>query len=113
MLVRSAWWPRERRPSSTLFASWRCCQSKEHEHCLIEAQDILIVEAPDARPDLGFRNGGYLVHHETARRAQSVALIRRDREPEERCIRLVCRKRADRDGSSCVETVVLNDDDGP
>ena len=36
-------------PPST---SWGRCQSKEHEHCLIEAQDILIVQAADLRPDL-------------------------------------------------------------
>ena len=34
----------------------------------IEAQDILVVQAPDMRTDLGFRDGSYLVHHEVANR---------------------------------------------
>ena len=45
--------------------------------------------------------------------AQSIALVRLDSKPEQRCVRVVGRKRANRDGLSSVETVILNDDDGP
>ncbi len=77
------------RYSSCLLDSRRRSQSKEYEHSLIEAQDILVVQASDMRTDLGFRDCGYLVHHEAAGDAQSIALVRLDRKPEQGCVRLV------------------------
>ena len=35
-----------------LLDSRRRCQSKEYEHGLIEAQDILVIQAPDMHTDL-------------------------------------------------------------
>jgi hypothetical protein len=62
--------------------SRRRCQSKEYQRGLIEAQGILVVEAPDWRADPGFRNGGRLVHHKAASDASSIALVRFDSKPE-------------------------------
>jgi hypothetical protein len=93
--------------------SRRRCQSKEYEHGLIEAEDILVIEAPDMSADFGFRDGGHLVHHQAAWGAQSIAFVRFDRMSEQRCVRVVGRERADRDGFGSVEAVILKDDDGP
>jgi hypothetical protein len=57
--------------------------SKEYKHCLIEAQAIHVVQAPDVHTGPGFRSGGYLVHKEPAGYAQSIALVRLDRKPEQ------------------------------
>jgi hypothetical protein len=48
-------WPRQvhspglpHRKNGLAFGSWRNCQSKEHDHGLIEAQHILISQASEA-----------------------------------------------------------------
>src|ERR1700730_877036 len=97
----------EVRYSSCLLGSWRRCQSKEYEHGAIEAKDILVGQPPDMRTDFGFREGWHLVHHQAAWDAQSIALFRLDRKPEQGCVGLVGRERADRDGFSSVENVIL------
>jgi hypothetical protein len=79
---------------------------------LVEAHDIRVVQASDPRADLGFRYGRDLVHHQAAGRAQSVARVGLDREPEQGRIRCVGGEGADGDGISRVEAVVLNDHDG-
>jgi hypothetical protein len=101
------------RYSLCLLDSRRRCQSKEYEHGPIEAQDILVIQPADMRTDFGFRDRCHLVHHQAAWDAQSIALVRLDRKPEPGCVGLVGRERADRDGFSSVETVILKDDDGP
>ncbi len=68
---------------------------------------------PICAPTLDFGTVSYLIHHEVAWGAQSIPLIRLDRKTERRCVRVVGRERADGDGFSPVETVILKNDDGP
>src|SRR5215213_3833173 len=100
-------------PLSHLLDFRRRRQSKEYEHGLIEAQDILVIEAPDVGAELGFWHRGHLVHHEPAGDAQSIALVRFDGKPEQWSFRVVRRERADRDGFCAVKTVILEDNDWP
>ena len=64
------------------------------------------------RANLSLGDGGDLIHHQAACRAQAVALVRLDWQAEQGCFDLVSREGADRDQVGRVEAVVLNNDDG-
>jgi len=54
----------------------RGCQPEEHEKSLIEPQNIFVIQPADSRANLRLWDSGDLVRHQTARRAQAVALVR-------------------------------------
>jgi len=85
-------------------------QSQEDEHGSIEPQNVIIVEASEARSDLRFRHGSDLVDHQPARFLQAIGLTRFDRESEQRRGRGIRRECADGDRCCRVEPVILNYD---
>ena len=90
---------------------WRDHQPEKHEHSLIDPQDIRIVQPADTPTNLGFRNRGDFVHHQTARRVQAVALVRRYSQAEQRRLGFIGCEGANRDGVRRVKAIVLHDDD--
>ena len=91
----------------------RAGQAEENEHRLVQAQDVLDIQASDARPELLLGDRGELVDHEATGGMQSVALVRLDRDPEKRGLRRIRREGAEGDGAGRVEVGVLNDGGGP
>jgi hypothetical protein len=103
--------PTRDRESST--GRGRPDQSEEYKHCSVQAQHVLVGEAPHPTAKFRLRDCRDLVDHQPRRRPQPVRLARLDGKTEKRRIGRVAGERADRDRERGVEAIILEDDDRP
>ena len=74
---------------------------------MIDALYILDIEMPDAVPEFIFWYCGDLINHESRKRIEAVAFVRRNRNPKQRRLSWIGCHDADRDGFGGIEAVIL------
>ena len=86
------------------------CETEEHDDGPRKSGYVVVGQSADLFAESRARDGGDLVDHEPARLTYPGHLVGVNRDAKQWSIGVVGRERTDRDRSSCVEEIVLNDD---